>query len=534
MTLTRLLDDADLHKLKGEDFLKNNPENADSIFTVLGLKGKQIIEFENVKGKNIYGTMDYADILKVNESIELLRKADRLNTTLNEPFSNAMINKITNAARGSGAFDPDEVFDKLISNGSLRQLDSFFKAVDDFDQHLMKSGESDLATNLNRVKTQTAQRLFKNAFEDSIDPVTNEINYTVFAKHILKFESTHPGKIDSLFRAPDGITSGPTIVQTINQLIKISPKLKADNVEDLISVFRGQDGLNTTVKGKAFITALKEQAEASAKEADLLANRNLSELPNRTPSEIVETIFRPKNSQNIIKLKQMMEPDDFAKVKEASLGKLLEDAIDYNVKSGFVTDIFKSKNLNTALNKYSDETLEAMFGKEFTKDIKHFADTIDALTKGEIGRGNFPGALVAAGIAAGVVFAPLAAIPTIFGLQIAKSLLGSRMFIKYASRTDKGSIIKALEILRTTAAQFGYRFINGELRQVQDNTSKFIEENVPDTDINEIMGLNKQFDAPQTNISLPQVSPVRLADPLNQSQQDRIEFAEKLFRRPII
>ena len=38
MTLTRLLDDADLHKLKGEDFLKNNPENADSIFYSIRIK----------------------------------------------------------------------------------------------------------------------------------------------------------------------------------------------------------------------------------------------------------------------------------------------------------------------------------------------------------------------------------------------------------------------------------------------------------------------------------------------------------------
>ena len=303
---------------------------------------------------------------------------------------------------------------------------------------------SEFATNLNRVKTQTAQKLFANAFDKSIDPVTDMLNYTAFAKEILKFESKHPGKINSLFKASDGTSSGPTILQTINQLIKVAPKLKSTDVEDLIKVFRGQDGLSTTPKGRAFINALEAQAKASAREADLLANRNLSDLPNRSPSEIVETIFRPKNSENIARLKNMMDPDDFAKVQEASLGQLLEDAIDYNVKGGNVTDIFKAKNLNTALAKYSDETLEAMFGKEFASDLKHFANTIDVLTKGEIGRGNFPGALVAAGIAAGVVFAPLASIGTIAGLQIAKSMLGSRAFIKFASKTDKGSVGQAL------------------------------------------------------------------------------------------
>jgi len=534
ITLSRLLDDADLHRLKGPNYLKEHPEDADSIFTVLGLKGNEVIKLENAKGKMIFDTMSFDDIAKINESIDLLRAADKLNAELNQPFINATINNITESARLTGAFDPDEVFEKLIIKGNLRQLDDFFKAVDDYDKYLIGADKADLATNLNRVKTQTAQKLFANAFEKSIDPVTDTLNYTAFAKEIQKFESVQPGKINSLFKGADGTSSGPTILQTINQLIKVAPKLKSADVEDLVKVFRGQDGLSTTPKGRAFINALEAQAKASAREADLLANRNLSDLPNRSPSEIVETIFRPKNSENIARLKNMMDPDDFAKVQEASLGQLLEDAIDYNVKGGNVTDIFRAKNLNTALAKYSDETLEAMFGKEFAKDLKHFADTIDVLTKGEIGRGNFPGALVAAGIAAGVVFAPLASIGTIAGLQIAKSMLGSRAFIKFASKTDKGSVAQALEVLRRTAIQFGYRYVNGELIRAGDIASELIDENVPDINAEDLLGQTPQTRAPQVNISLPQVAPVQISDPLRQAQQDRIEFAERLFRRPVI
>jgi hypothetical protein len=534
ITLTRLLDDADLHRLKGPNFLKENPENADSILTVLGLKGNEVIKLENAKGKMIFDTMSFDEIAKVNESIDLLRAADKLNAELNQPFINSTINNITESARVTGAFDPDEVYDKLIFNGSLRQLDDFFKAVDDYDKYLINADKADLATNLNRVKTQTAQKLFSDAFEKSIDPVTDTLNYTAFAKEILKFESKHPGKLNSLFKADDGTSSGPIILQTINQLVKVAPKLKSADVEDLVKVFRGQDGLGTTPKGRAFISALEAQAKASAREADLLANRNLSELPNRSPSEIVETVFRPKNSENILRLKNMLDPDDFAKVQEASLGQLLEDAIDYNVKGGNVTDIFKAKNLNTALAKYSDETLEAMFGKEFAKDLKHFADTIDVLTKGEIGRGNFPGALVAAGMAAGVVFAPLASIGTLAGLQFAKSMLGSRAFIKFASKTDKGSVAQALEVLRRTAIQFGYRYVNGELIRVGDIASELIDENVPDLSVEDLLGQTPQTRAPQVNISLPQVAPVQISDQLSGIPQDRIDFAEQLFRRPII
>ena len=52
--------------------------------------------------------------------------------------------------------------------------------------------------------------------------------------------------------------------------------------------------------------------------------------------------------------------------------------------------------------------------------------------------------------------------------------------------------------------------------------------------IDEFIGENQQITPPQVNISLPQVSPVQVADPLGQTQQERIEFAERLFRRPII
>lgn len=230
----------------------------------------------------------------------------------------------------------------------------------------------------------------------------------------------------------------------------------------------------------------------------------------------------------------MMEPDDFAKVQEASIGRLLEDAIDYNVKGGNVTDIFKAKNLNKALDQYSDETLEAMFGKEFTKDLKHFADTIDVLTKGEIGRGNFPGAIVAAGIGAAIIFQPLASLSTLAGLEVAKRLLGSKLFIKYASKTDKGSIAQAFEIFRRITAQLGYRYVNGELIKGTETITNLLEENIPDFSETDIVEQPEQTRAPQVNISLPQVAPVQISDPLRQAQQDRIEFAERLFRRPVI
>ena len=543
--VTRLLDDADLHKLKGENFLEQNPQNADSIFTVLGLKGGEIIKLEQERGLNLLKeTMDFDDISKINQGIKALRDADRLNRNLNQPFDNAVIKQITNAARGSGAFDPDEIFDRLIFKGSTRQLEDFYKALQDYDKILLEKGDSLFADNFNRAKSQTLQRLFKNAFDRSTDPVTDTIDYTAFAKYMQKFEGEHPGKLDVLFRNTNGQSSGDTVKSTINQLVKISPKLKPKDMEDLADTFIGQNvGLSTTPKGEAFALSLRQQAQASAKELDFLANRNLADLPTKTPDEIVETIFRPKNSQNIIRLKEIMEktnPGAFAEVQEASLGKLLEDAIDFNLQDNApITDIFKVGALKTSLEKYSPETLEAMFGKEFTQDITYFANSIDILTKGEIGRGNFPGALISAGIAAGIVFAPLAALPTLLGLGIVRTVLGTPGAVKFLAKTDKGSIKKLMEITNNAARQFGVRIAGNAIVEVQETAEELIDENIPDLGLQDIITeqteeTSSPVISPQVNIRLPQVAPVQLQDPLGQSIEDRIDFAERLFRRPII
>ena len=218
---------------------------------------------------------------------------------------------------------------------------------------------------------------------------------------------------------------------------------------------------------------------------------------------------------------------------------MLEDAIDFNLQDNApITDIFKVGALKTSLEKYSTPTLEAMFGKEFTQDITYFANSIDILTKGEIGRGNFPGALISAGIAAGIVFAPLAALPTLLGLGIVRTVLGTPGAVKFLAKTDKGSIKRLLEITNNAARQFGVRMAANAIIDVQETTEELIDENISDLGLQDVIEQTEETSSPvvspQVNIRLPQVSPVQFTDPLGQSQEDRIEFAERLFRRPVI
>lgn len=68
------------------------------------------------------------------------------------------------------------------------------------------------------------------------------------------------------------------------------------------------------------------------------------------------------------------------------MDKLLRTGIKPGTK-GEVTDIFKPQALSSALDSYGDETLTAMFGVETKRSLRHLANTLDVLTKGEAGRG---------------------------------------------------------------------------------------------------------------------------------------------------
>ena len=70
--------------------------------------------------------------------------------------------------------------------------------------------------------------------------------------------------------------------------------------------------------------------------------------------------------------------------------------------------------------------------------------------------------MVAAGIAAGVVFAPLATLPTLAGLAVMRQLFSSPMFVSLALKTDKTSIKQAIEMARRAAGLAGVRYVNGE------------------------------------------------------------------------
>ena len=99
--------------------------------------------------------------------------------------------------------------------------------------------------------------MFNDAFRASTDVVDESINFTEFAKQIKRFEKDYPGKLDSLFT--DSVTGKNTanlVRTTIDQINKINPRLKPQDIKNLIADFTNpsrQVGLNASDQGLAFV-----------------------------------------------------------------------------------------------------------------------------------------------------------------------------------------------------------------------------------------------------------------------------------------
>jgi hypothetical protein len=286
---------------------------------------------------------------------------------------------------------------------------------------------------------------------------------------------------------------------TIDQINKINPRLKPQDIKNLVADFTNPNrkiGLNASNQGLAFVQGLKQLAKASEDRLKLEANRAISDLPLKGIDETVNIIFRPNANANIQILKDTVSDEVFTSIQQASMQKLLSKAIDINGK-GRITDLFKPGNLKTALDSYGDETLDAMFGKELTQGLKNFQRTVDALTKQEAGRGGAAGGLVAAGIGASLALNPIAVLPTVLGLAVARKAFASPMLVSAFAKSDKGSILTSF-----------------------DMTEQALRQNLRST----------QAPVPQS-IPLPEVPTIEMptVDPL---ARDRLDFDEQLFGRP--
>ena len=551
--IMRKLDD---HRVKqnGEIFIPGQP---DSILTQLEIEGVEKFNVQLAHNIRMAGLGD--DVIElegqavreVNNAIKQLREANKIAAERMAPFDRLEIKKIISNSQ-KGAHNADEVYKKVILNGERGDLEDIFKALRDYDNYMVQANKP--ANAERTLKSQLKKRLFADAFRASTDVVDESINFTQFAKEIKKFERDYPGKLDVLFTdTATGKNTAKLVRDTIEQVNKIGPRIKPQDIKNLVNDFTTKrKGLSASDQGLAFVQGLKELAKASDERLKLEANRAISDLPLKGIDETVNIIFRPNANANIEILKNTVSPEVFTSIQQASMQKLLSKSIDINGK-GRITDLFKAGNLKTALDSYGDETLEAMFGKELSQGLRNFQRQLDTLTKQEAGRGGAAGGLVAAGIGASLALNPIAVLPSVLGLAVARRLFASPSFVSIVSKTDKGSIMTAIDMTEQALRQTLVRQLGMQAEEAGEVAGGImdgaydaagieellnpVKDLIKDT-ISETQDLQQEAQqslrttqAPTPSIPLPDVSGTQMPT-LSPLSEDRLALDEQLFGRP--
>tara|TARA_R100000697_G_scaffold9036_1_gene14673 strand:+ start:299 stop:3625 length:3327 start_codon:yes stop_codon:yes gene_type:complete len=153
-------------------------------------------------------------------------------------------------------------------------------------------------------------------------------------------------------------------------------------------------------------------------------------------------------------------PETIEAVKDASMTRILKSLGD--VESPAFREAFVSgrlgSNLQSTLNGYGRETVEAMFGKQQSDDLFKLADNMVAVSNAALaGKGGLAAPTIALGLGFyGMLTAPLATIPAAaFYMTMSRALRSPKvMKVLLASREPGGDAFgQALQFMQTSAQQ---------------------------------------------------------------------------------
>jgi len=541
---------------------KKGTQNTNSILTELGEDFEE--EVLATLAKEGF-RLDKTERGLIAQAMRDLRDANKHHAERMQPFDNKIMQGLVIKA-GKGVINADEVYSKALIAGTKEDLDNIFQGLRDYDEYVKvdkyyqkTDADGNVIPNYYeaKLKADLKNRLFADALYEATKDELTDVNFTQFAREILKFERLHgKEKFDSLFTDPvSRISTGAQVRATINQLNQIGFNPKPKELRNLINDITARNaarGLNPSDQGKIFVEQLKRLADSTEKRMKFEKTRAIADLPEKTIEETVNTIFRPYSASVINSLKGTVDETVFNDIQKASMQKLLARSIDMNGE-GNITDLFKAQNLKTSLDSYGDETLDAMFGAETRRGLRAFQQQVDVLTAGEPGRGGAAGGLIAAGLSAAIVFAPLANIPTVAALVIARELITFPPFVRLMSRSDQGSISKALQIFFTTLRQFGLRMVDGEIVPIGSGVSNLLEDTA-DLGATAVGITNEELDEAQEDTittyqklrdkvlsplvmqpQLPNVAPIQTTQaPIDPLSPERLDFAERIAGRPVV
>jgi len=245
-----------------------------------------------------------------------------------KPFDNAKVQKILNE---KDRMEGDDVYNLVFASGNqVADMTSILKALSPAKRLPLRQS--------------LLRRYVKEASVDAVvDPITGQINPARFANKILKDRQ----KLTPLLgnRATE-------FFQTIEDFAKLKPNLKAEDLLTVADELSGRIPQMEATTGAPesflrFIKTLRDKAEKSAAAEDFKKANIFRRLDTASPEEISKIVFRPKSSDDVLRVKAEVTEDAFADIQEQALEQILKDSV--QTGSSKLNDIFKPGNLERAL-----------------------------------------------------------------------------------------------------------------------------------------------------------------------------------------
>ena len=418
------------------------------------------------------------------------------------PFDKTIVQNIKN----SQAIDPGDVYEAVFKIHKTGDMNAFIAAIPEAERAVFK-------------KT-ILRRYIKDTAEGSVDDaMTGIINPSKFAGKVLK---------NKKLLAPLLGNRAGAFFQTMDDFVKLKPNLDVTDLKSLADDITGRIGQMEASGGMSepferFIKNLNAKIKNSSNIADLNKSTIFKNIANSNPEDVVKAVFRPKSSEDILRVKSLVSDDAFVEIQEQALEQIIKDSVQQG--STNLTDIFKMGNLERALKMYGSETVEAMFGKEVARGLNSFTRTLRTTVGSEGGSGA--GTMVAATLALNIF--NVALLPVAASLGVYKAIFGNARIVSMLAKTDKSSVLEVVRFVEKTLRLMGTREFESGVSQVGDVASSQLQEILKSeegAEANNILkdsfrDLNETKKQINTELSIPNVTPVNLTAQNNQAPISR-------------
>jgi hypothetical protein len=230
----------------------------------------------------------------------------------------------------------------------------------------------------------------------------------------------------------------------LNDLLFVMERGKADLAPSVID-----DIMN---RNQPLAESLRGLKDMQAQRAAMDKNRFLTTLRDGDTGTIAKEVLRSK--ANITAAKNSLSPEAFEGVKDAAMGRILQQADIATTTGGEVkmtddfVEAFRSGRLGDRLqgiiNSYGDETLDQLFGPGTAKAMNTIAaDMIKTSNASIAGKGGLAAPQIALGLGMmSIIMNPLATLPTAVGYMVMSKALRDKRVLKALMASRQPNSIK--------------------------------------------------------------------------------------------